>query len=67
MARSDLLRVERAARHLAESREELRIAVGIARASGETLETIARSAGLTRQGVSKMLRRLDEDERRRGG
>ncbi len=67
MARQDLRRVERAARRVAESREEMRIAVALARAAGETLDDIARAAGVTRQAVSAMLRRIAEDEKRRGG
>lgn len=67
MARQDLARVERAARHVAESREELRVAIGLARAAGETLDDIARAAGVTRQAVSRMLQRIEDDQKRRGG
>lgn len=57
VARSDLERIERAARRLAETREELRVAMELARAAGETLEDIGRAAGISRQAVSQALRR----------
>ncbi len=56
MSKRDLQRVERAYLHLAEARTETRIAVQLARASGEKLEDIARAAGVTRQAISKALR-----------
>jgi hypothetical protein len=58
-----LERVERATRKLRESerateraREELREAVADAYRLGVTLTTLGRVVGLTRQGVSKMIR-----------
>lgn len=56
MAKRDLERVERAYRRLAEAREEVRVAIQLARSSGERLEDIARAAGVTRQAISKALR-----------
>jgi len=46
MAQSHLRRVERAAGKAARSREELRVAITLARAAGETLEDIGRAAAL---------------------
>jgi hypothetical protein len=56
MSKRDLQRVERAYLHLAEARTEARIAIQLARASGEKLEDIARAAGVSRQAISKALR-----------
>lgn len=56
VAKRDLERVERAYRHLAEARNEARVAIQAARASGERLEDIAQAAGVTRQAISKALR-----------
>ena len=56
MARSDLLRVERAAQKAAEARAELRQAIMLARASGETHADIARAAGLTRQRIAQIVK-----------
>ncbi len=55
MSQSDLRRVERAARKVAKGREELRVAIGLARDAGETLEDIGAAAGLSRQRVSQIL------------
>jgi DNA-directed RNA polymerase sigma subunit (sigma70/sigma32) len=52
-----LARVERAARKVVQTREELRVAVRLARDAGETLEDIGRSAGVTRQRIAQILRR----------
>jgi DNA-binding phage protein len=59
VAKRDLQRVERAYRHLAEARQEVRVAIQLARASGEKLEDIARVAGVSRQAISKALRERD--------
>jgi len=56
MAQGDLRRVERAAANAAKSREELRVAITLARAAGETLEDIGRAAGLSRQRIAQVLR-----------
>jgi len=56
MAQGDLRRVERAAANVAKSREELRVAITLARAAGETLEDIGRAAGLSRQRIAQVLR-----------
>jgi DNA-directed RNA polymerase sigma subunit (sigma70/sigma32) len=55
MAQADLRRVERAAVHVAEARTELRQAIRLARASGETLDSIGRAAGVTRQRIRQIL------------
>lgn len=55
MAQADLRRVERAARRAAEAREELRVAMRLAHAAGETMSDIARVAGVSRQRVSQIL------------
>ena len=55
MAKVHLEKVERAAMRLAEAREELRVSIMLARASGETLEDIGRSPGLTRQRVQQIV------------
>ena len=52
----DLRRVERTAANAAKSREELRVAITLARAAGETLEDIGRAAGLSRQRIAQILR-----------
>jgi hypothetical protein len=54
VAQSDLRRVERAAVKAAEARTELRQAIRLARASGETYEVIGRAAGLSRQRVQQI-------------
>jgi DNA-directed RNA polymerase sigma subunit (sigma70/sigma32) len=56
MAQGDLRRVERAAANAAKSREELRVAITLARAAGETLQDIGRAAGLSRQRIAQVLR-----------
>jgi len=56
MAQGDLRRVERAAANAAKSREELRVAITLARAAGETLADIGRAAGLSRQRIAQVLR-----------
>jgi DNA-directed RNA polymerase sigma subunit (sigma70/sigma32) len=56
MAQGDLRRVERAAANAAKSREELRVAIALARAAGETLQDIGRAAGLSRQRIAQVLR-----------
>jgi DNA-directed RNA polymerase sigma subunit (sigma70/sigma32) len=56
MAKSDLRRVERAAAKAAQSRDELRVAINLARAAGETLEDIGRAAALSRQRIAQILR-----------
>lgn len=56
MARNDLRRVERAAANAAKSREELRVAIAIARAAGESLADIGTAAGLSRQRIAQILR-----------
>lgn len=55
MAQADLRRVERAALKATAAREELRVAMELAREAGETMVDIARSAGLSRQRVSQIL------------
>ena len=54
MARSDLERVRRAAEKSASAREELRQAIRLARASGETYADIGSAAGLSRQRVEQI-------------
>lgn len=56
VAQMDLRRVERTAANAARSREELRIAIALAREAGETLEDIGRAAGLSRQRIAQILR-----------
>jgi DNA-directed RNA polymerase sigma subunit (sigma70/sigma32) len=56
VAQGDLRRVERAAANATKSREELRVAITLARAAGETLEDIGRAAGLSRQRIAQVLR-----------
>jgi DNA-directed RNA polymerase sigma subunit (sigma70/sigma32) len=56
VAQGDLRRVERAAANAAKSREELRVAITLARAAGETLQDIGRAAGLSRQRIAQVLR-----------
>ena len=56
MAERDLQRVARAAVRAAEARQELKQAILLARASGETLDAIARAAGVSRQRVGQILR-----------
>jgi len=56
VARGDLERVERAARRVAQSREELRVAILLARDAGETYDDIGRAAGLSRQRVQQIVR-----------
>jgi DNA-directed RNA polymerase sigma subunit (sigma70/sigma32) len=55
VAQADLRRVERAARSLAKAREELRMAIVLARDAGETFDDIGRSAGLSRQRVQQIV------------
>jgi DNA-directed RNA polymerase sigma subunit (sigma70/sigma32) len=47
--------VERTATSAAKAREELRVAIALARAAGETLEDIGRAAGLSRQRIAQIL------------
>lgn len=54
MARRDIQRVERAAVKVAEAREELRVAILLARASGESQADIARAAGVTPQRIAQI-------------
>jgi DNA-directed RNA polymerase specialized sigma24 family protein len=54
MAQSDLKRVQRAARKSTAAREELRQAILLARASGETYADIAAAAGLTAQRIQQI-------------
>jgi DNA-directed RNA polymerase sigma subunit (sigma70/sigma32) len=56
VAQADLRRVERAAANAAKSREQLRVAITLARAGGETLGDIGRAAGLSRQRIAQILR-----------
>lgn len=55
VAQADLRRVERAARSVAKSREELRVAIVLARDAGETLDDIGRAAGVSRQAIAQLL------------
>ncbi len=55
VAQSDLKRVERAARSTAKAREELRVAIVLAREAGETFDDIGRAAGLSRQRVQQIV------------
>jgi DNA-directed RNA polymerase sigma subunit (sigma70/sigma32) len=61
VAEKHLRQVARAALRAVEARAELRQAILLARASGETLDAIGRAAGLSRQRVAQILR---EGERR---
>lgn len=56
VAQADLRRVEKAAANAAKSREELRAAIKLARAAGETLGDIGRASGLSRQRIAQILR-----------
>ena len=56
MSRADLRRVERAAANAVKSRDELRVAITLARAAGETLEDIGRACALSRQRIAQILR-----------
>jgi DNA-directed RNA polymerase sigma subunit (sigma70/sigma32) len=56
VAQSDLRRVERAALKVAAARQELHVAIRLARAAGETFETIGQAAGLSRQRVQQIVR-----------
>jgi DNA-directed RNA polymerase specialized sigma24 family protein len=56
MAQTDLRRVERAARKSTAAREELRQAILLARASGETFADIAAVAGVTPQRVQQIVK-----------
>jgi transcriptional regulator with XRE-family HTH domain len=56
MAQSDLRRVERAARKRAETNRELRQAIMLARAAGETQADVARAAGLSTTRVAQIER-----------
>ena len=55
MAQADLRRVERAAADSVKAREQLRVAITLARAAGETLVDIGRAAGLSRQRIAQIL------------
>jgi len=56
VAKQDLERVGRAARKSVSAREELRQAILLARASGETFEDIAAAAGLSRQRIQQIVK-----------
>jgi DNA-directed RNA polymerase sigma subunit (sigma70/sigma32) len=56
VAQTDLRRVERTAAKAAKARDELRVAITLARAAGETLEDIGRAAALSRQRIAQILR-----------
>jgi transcriptional regulator with XRE-family HTH domain len=55
MAQADLRRVARAARKRERAEAELYEAIVAARASGETYRDIAKAAGLSHQGVWKIM------------
>lgn len=55
VAQSDLRRVERLARKVAESRDELRDAMVAAHDSGESYRDIARAAGISHQRVAQII------------
>jgi hypothetical protein len=59
VAQADLRRVERAALKSRVARTELVQAIKLARASGETFESIAGAAGLSRARIQQIVR--DED------
>jgi DNA-directed RNA polymerase sigma subunit (sigma70/sigma32) len=54
MARRDLDRVARCVEKLAAARDDFREAVRAARKSGETLDDIAKAAGLSRSRISQI-------------
>ena len=54
VAQSDLRRVERASRKLAAAKQELRVAIQLARDSGETQADVARAAGLSPSRVAQI-------------
>jgi DNA-directed RNA polymerase sigma subunit (sigma70/sigma32) len=56
VSQADLRRIERAAANAAEAREQLRVAITLARAGGETLADIGRAAGVSRQRIAQILR-----------
>lgn len=56
VAKRDLKRVERAAREVDKARDELRAAIVLARAAGETFEDIGRAAGVSRQRAQQILK-----------
>ena len=56
MAKADLRRVERAAVKAAKSRDELRQAIRLARAAGETLADVAAAAGLSPTRIAQIER-----------
>lgn len=56
MAKADLGRVSRAAEKSVAAREELRQAIRLARASGETYDDIGAAAGLSRQRVYQIVK-----------
>jgi hypothetical protein len=56
MAQADLRRVERAALKAAQARDELRQAILLARAAGETHTDIARAAGLSPQRIQQIVK-----------
>jgi len=56
VSQADLRHVERTAANAAKAREELRIAITLARAAGETLQDIGRAAGLSRERIAQILR-----------
>jgi hypothetical protein len=55
MAQRDLRRVERAAVRIDKAREELRLAIWMARQAGETFDDIGSAAGLSRQRVQQII------------
>jgi len=54
MAQADLRRVERAAQRRKEADRELRVAIKLARAAGETQKDVASAAGLTPQRIAQI-------------
>lgn len=56
MAQADIRRVEKAALRAKQSREELRQAIRLARAAGETQADVARAAGLSPSRVAQIER-----------
>jgi hypothetical protein len=56
VAQTDLRRVARAAQKAASARAELRQAILLARASGETLQDIGAAAGLSPQRIQQIVR-----------
>jgi DNA-directed RNA polymerase sigma subunit (sigma70/sigma32) len=55
VAQSDLRRVSRAAVKATKAREELRQAINLARASGETLQDIGAAAGVSAERIRQIV------------